>query len=155
MTLQEIKAIVVMLPTNKQSKLRIDDGELVLSDSKLCKNTINYQYQNLYVISNDTIKLGDWVYNKNEYPKIEYIDGSALPNISDYKKIVATTDENLNLPKIPNNFIEKYCEAGGINEISIEYLDTENFCIGNCGICDGSCDDFQIPNLIDNTIIIK
>lgn len=148
-----MKGIVVILPTNNKSKLRIDDGELVLGDSKICQNTINYQYQNLYVISNDTIKLGDWVYSvRNIIGKFGEFENSYR---NECKKIIATTDEKLNLPKIPNDFIEKYCETGGINEITIEYIDTEYICIGNCGICDGSCDDFQIPNLINDTIIIK
>ena len=37
------------------------------------------------------------------------------------KKIIASTDSSLNLPKLSNDFIKKYCEVGGIDEIMIEY----------------------------------
>ena len=46
---------IFLIPTSKPSRLRLDDGELVLGNSKLCQNTINYKYQNIYITSDEEI----------------------------------------------------------------------------------------------------
>jgi hypothetical protein len=98
------------------------------------------EYQHLYFITDDEIKsnegklLGDWVWN-SKYNKIFQMNG----DITEYDfKIVATTDPKLagnvvyteyeknvqgaiqGLPKPSQEFIKKYCEAGGIDEVLIE-----------------------------------
>ena len=138
------RAKVVMLPTNKPSKL----GNLVTyqghSLAKVIKegvkpiNTI-VQFWNLYIISNDKIKVGDWVINKwNEVHQITKNDGKEY--IKTCKKIIATTDIKLGtceysdryresyfnpLPQPSQQFIEKYIEEYNkgniITDVLVEY----------------------------------
>lgn len=102
----------------------------------------------LYITTDDEIKEGDWciqetfglgqitIKNDKEcfVSKKRCInDGvviTPLINIKDtVKKIVATTDTDLNsryfpkkhnVNKIPQQFIEEYCKAGGIDEVLLE-----------------------------------
>ena len=65
------KAKIIMLPTNKPSKL----GNLATYKGKSLAKVIKegvitkdstIQFWNLYIISDDEIKLFDWVYNNKE-----------------------------------------------------------------------------------------
>lgn len=91
----------------------------------------------MYILSDDEIKLGDYYIDfTSSGPKLEYF---AKPNdwmlvgICDSKKVIATNNKNLDLPYIPDEFIHKYCEFGGIDNIRVVYeggeklaLDTRN-----------------------------
>ena len=133
-----------MLPTNKPSKL----GNLATyqgrSLAKVIKegvkpiNTI-VQFWNLYIISDDEIKKGDYIYctitNAIEIAKYnhDYL-------IRDWKKVIATTDTSLYihqketislpervfyLPQPSQQFIQKYIEEYNkgreIKEVLVEY----------------------------------
>ena len=105
--------------------------------------------QHLYIISDDEIEVGDWVYN-TKLNKLWQHKGKnvAVVSISN-KKVIASTDSELfqttdykefdlvdgdkgsmearkQLPQIPESFIKAYVEAGGIDEVMVEY-DTQNF----------------------------
>ena len=146
------KAKVIMLPTNKPSKL----GDLATykgySLAKVIKEGINpkdstVQFWNLYIISDDEIKEGDWFISNKE---IHQYRGDIIPEIlkSGYRKIIATTDESLyfkdtnknpkqymgsymsmslgeNLPQPSQQFIQKYIEEYNkgreIKEVLVEY----------------------------------
>ena len=119
------EAKVVMLPTNKPSKL----GDLATyqgkSLAKVIKEGVNLknttvQFWNLYIISDDEIKEGDWFYNIHSK-----IVGRAEFNFGKdelAKKIIATTDSSLwrpshkyasdviLLPQPSQQFIEKFIE---------------------------------------------
>lgn len=118
---------VVMLPTEKASHIHfvtpkdnIGDnyekvnGKLVpLKTNKLLytDNTTEYGFppQHLYIISDDEIKEGDWVYDSSSLPqdapikRIRIIDDTHYTLYGDtsrnlkchYKKIVATTDKSI------------------------------------------------------------
>ena len=134
------KAKVVMLSTNEPSKI----GNLATyqkrSLAKVIKegvkpiNTI-VQFWNLYIISDDEIKEGDWFYNIHSK-----IVGRAEFNFGKdelAKKIIATTNSSLwrpshksasdviLLPQPSQQFIEKYIEEYNkgniITDILVEY----------------------------------
>lgn len=112
------KCKIVMLPTNEKAKM----GDLALSKTgvlNIVKNTdwLNlYQpiKQELYFLSNEKIKEGDWYYNtvRKEVmlceSKIEEESNKLFPQYA--KKVIATTNNSLNLPFIPQSFIIKYIE---------------------------------------------
>jgi hypothetical protein len=136
------KAKVIMLPTNKPSKL----GDLVTyqgySLAKVTKEGVNpknttVQFWNLYIISDDEIKEGDWcLFNELEVVKCTYskngeflfsgpLTSSSNHHFSYFKKIITTTNTTLkidnpnydigrlayiNLPQPSQQFIEKYIE---------------------------------------------
>lgn len=130
--MEKLKCKVVMLPTEKASYLthRAADGELMYS-YKLFANhgeTINTN-QYLYFTSKREIKEGDF-----------FLDGTTIystPNERTLKainvddracfKIEATTDPSLELPLIPQSFIEKYVEKQGkIDEVMIDINEIED-----------------------------
>src|SRR5690606_18946949 len=108
----------------------------------------NAIFQHLYILSNEEIKEGDWcildlgIFNKpvkvisvredNPIFKVK-IDGG-IARLEKLRKIIATTDSSLNeqdrfngksweklLPRPSNEFLKKYCELGGIDEVLVEY----------------------------------
>ena len=137
-------AKIVMLTTNEPSKI----GNLATyqkrSLAKVIKEGINpigstVQFWNLYIISDDEIKKGDYIYctitNAIEIAKYnhDYL-------IRDWKKVIATTDTSLYihqketislpervfyLPQPSKQFIEKYIEEYNkgniITDVLVEY----------------------------------
>ena len=138
------KAKVVMLPTNNPSKL----GNLITyqghSLAKVTKEGVNpkntiVQFWNLYIISDDEIKKGDYIYctitNIIEIAKYNHDDLKR-----DWKKVIATTDTSLYihqketcylpervfyLPPPSQQFIQKYIEEYNkghiITDVLVEY----------------------------------
>lgn len=123
------KCKVVMLPTEKKSIIggivkRSVDNKLVLHTDVTQWHGIN---QHLYILSDEEIKEGDWKYNS----KLDFIwkhnrlnKAQELKNIChpETRKIIASTDVNLNLPVPSNVFLSIYCEKGGIDEVFVEYV---------------------------------
>ena len=143
-------AKVVMLPSNEVkgdfSKERIypcllkhswmfdkeEKGKLIFADSNIRTPT---QLQNLYIISDDEIKKGDY-YIIDDVP--ELLKNNGLKFIDDYcKKVIATTDTSLYihqketislpervfyLPQPSRQFIEKYIEEYNKGNIITDVL---------------------------------
>lgn len=152
---------VVMLPTKKA--IRNGIAELPLSGRRLVflnkevifnnaiSDTKRFKPQHLYILSDEEIKEGDWVFNKEYFEnkqmmvvykavKIDEINHHLNKEI--WYKIIASTDPELitstksnyiqfntkveettiqSLPRPSNAFIKKYCHLGGINDIVVEY----------------------------------
>ncbi len=119
-----------MLPTEKISNIiKFHHQEALFYTKKDWDfNKDSGSYQHLYILSDDEIKEGDWIVCLDE------IDTSIMNwdielavfqfnggNCTSDKKIIATTDKSLGLPRPSNEFIKKYCELGGIDEILVEY----------------------------------
>lgn len=163
---------VVMLPTNEKSKLVLSyRNELAINWTHDLAKFDDATYQNLYFISDEEIKEGDWYYNHKEYYKGCYRRTPETDDKSylDFKKIIATTDKSLNLPQPSQSFIEKYIEeynkGNVITEVMVEY---EGIC-SNCEeyheqsiLCsdrdgfDAQIEPFRLKvNPKDNTITIR
>ena len=172
------RAKVVMLPTNKPSKL----GNLATykgkSLAKVIKEGVNLknttvQFWNLYIISDDEIKEGDY-YIIDDIP--ELLKNNGLKFIDDYcKKVIATTDTSLYthqketvslpervfyLPQPSQQFIQKYIEeynkGNVITDVLVEYESDFNSCFCTKDICNGNnCPKKLKINPKDNTITIK
>ena len=172
------EAKVVMLPTNKPSKL----GDLATyqgkSLAKVIKEGVNLknttvQFWNLYIISDDEIKEGDWFYNIHSK-----IVGRAEFNFGKdelAKKIIATTNSSLWRPShkyasdvilLPqpsqqfiNKYIEEYNKGNIITDVLVEYelISNEEY-FGNTVNPDNDVPYFDEKlkiNPKDNTITIK
>lgn len=79
-----------------------------------------------YIISDDKLKKDDWAIFKNEDGdfKIKKVINDVENNSNDLKKIIATNNRYLELPKIPINNIEYFFEKSKNNEqtdIRVEY----------------------------------
>lgn len=101
---------LVMLPTEKASRIFISNNELFITQSNNSSNNVidnNYTNQHLSIISDDEIKEGDWLLdtkdnrihkalqiNKGGYIVIN-LEKRIVVNQSYCKKIVATTDKSL------------------------------------------------------------
>ena len=199
------KAKVVMLPTNEKvintkeyqlllsaslfwtSKIEIErytEGWFFLNNSSnpnSCAITVpnveNFKHQHLYIISDDEIKKGDYIYctitNAIEIAKYnhDYL-------IRDWKKVIATTDtslyihqkETISLPErvfyLPQpsqqfiqKFVEEYNKGNIITDVLVEYelISNEEY-FGNTINPDDDVPYFDENlkiNPKDNTITIK
>ena len=184
---------VVTLPTNEKSlnsvfSLRSDKPYLMSEQNSPFKARIYdtkdlyHTYFNLYIISDDEIKEGDWYINLLQDNTI-YQNNIKNYNVnkSYFKKIIATTDTSLKIPRKnshPNSvwkldgallpqpskqFIEKYIEeynkGNVITEILVEYelISNEEY-FGNTVNPDNDVPYFDEKlkiNPKDNTITIK
>lgn len=134
---------IVMLPTNEKATgivmLKKSTNKLV-TDFHSTRNTTDHFAQELYILSNEEIKEGDWYINNGViFRSDDKFDKGNNPNQNkDNKKIIATTDTDLKvkikyrthisiklLPQIPQSFIEyfvsEYTKGNIITEVMVEY----------------------------------
>ena len=119
------KAKIIMLPTDKSTLIHHKSDGRILTPLNYPKDVSKkYQPFHLYITTDDEIKEGDcYLWTKNDGT-----DGVVLRATTDggsikfnSKKIIATTDPELNLPQPSKEFIEEYCKVGGIDEVDVEY----------------------------------
>jgi hypothetical protein len=162
---------VVMLPTEDKSNINLHLGKLsnkitMLTSIKNRAESIVSKAQHLYFTSDEEIKAGDNVYNTigktigRIYTKKEI----SQFNRDTHKKIIATTDTKLwkhamhesgrvkvDLPKIPQSFIEEYCKQGGIDGVELEY---DYKLVGDFKLEDHKSNNVLIPKLTPNNEVI-
>jgi hypothetical protein len=117
-----------ILPTDKPSRLHFD-GKLFLSPNYQDSKTINsiVEGRNIYITSNEEIKLGDWVLNieentifKPSNDEINDIKNSEAKYYEYCKKIILTTDQDLikdGVQAIDDEFLEWF-----VKNPSCEYV---------------------------------
>ena len=138
------KAQVLLLPTEKASQLCIYNKELYyVIDGEFNLNRDKY---NIYITSDDEIKLGNWSYNianKTIFQAdSQFVKLINQKEVTTNKKIIATTDTSLNncavmycsekcidycvykndLPQPSQQFIEKYIESYNKGEVITDVL---------------------------------
>jgi hypothetical protein len=137
---------VHLIPTDKPTRLRLDDGELVLGNSKLCQNTLNYQYQNIYITNDEEIKEGDWYYLPRTNSVYKCIEATEL-NLErrlGVAKIILTTDQSLDgIQAIDDEFLEWFVKNPSCENIEIE----KTVRCTNCG--HEYCDNLQCRGFKD------
>lgn len=131
--MSQVKCKVVMLPTEKASPLVLNsDGFLEYDWVLATYGGVTQQF--LYILSDEEIteKFEGFCIDDKGFIRHGMSD---LYTLSLSKKIIASTDESLGLPRPSDSFIKKYCEKGGIDEVMVEYeLITENICAHCNGI---------------------
>ena len=141
---------VYMLPTEDKTHivLRNSDNKLLYYKNLVCNDEfVHLKGQHLYFTSDEEIEINDWCLDLLALNIFKVSELNLIGKLSERwcRKIVATTDKSLKieteeffntsshgkvaykktLPQIPQQFIEDYCKAGGIDEI---YIETEDFC---------------------------
>lgn len=157
---------VVMLPTDEVSKILIEDRVLKSNPSGIEVGG-NVKYQHIYILSDEDIKEGDWYINFETEDFYQCIneDFITCPSYI-FRKIIASSNESLGLPRPSNEFLKIYCKAGGINEIEVECIEYGITCdyedehgLGTCNkVCQGMCSHRELYKLKiapDNTININ
>lgn len=149
--MKNVLSNVVMLPTEKASYLFIIDTTHFYNPQlpKLSYSTVGgkihdlpetnhlYKPQHLYFTTDEEIKEGDHIYEKSlsdikihkvykRDNKLVFFRFKNVPvflekDSNNAKKIVASTDESLGLPRPSNEFLKAYCKKGGIDQVLIEY----------------------------------
>lgn len=109
MEYSKIKSIV-MIATEKPSILHINKATGKMAFEMLLARDNN---QHIYVIEDiefkSSIKDGDYVYWKNgDFEGITQIKNGAYPKTMTLKKVIASTDLELNVPLINDDFLTKY-----------------------------------------------
>jgi hypothetical protein len=133
------EASVVMLATDKSFiGYRKDWGKetLYLKDRHIITNDKTWQAIHLYITSNEPIKEGDWcLYNNLEILQVQQIAKESIhfdngefevyTNKFTTRKIIASTNESLDLPQPSQAFIESFVKANDVefDEILIEVED--------------------------------
>lgn len=136
-------AQVVMLPTNEKAVIGFltqkgkERGHLVHFDRPM-PNILDSENQHLYILSDEEIKEGDWVYCLREgfEPVLKQkVNPIGVNNDKMFKKIIATTDKSIILPErfpsftyLPQpsqsfleKFVEEYNKGNVITEVMVEY----------------------------------
>jgi hypothetical protein len=135
------KCKVVMLPTNEKAQIikQLDAKQhLILTPIYEWKLTHNWEYQHLYFLSDEEIKVGDWCYGllNGNSQIFQYKDEYGV--LLTARKIIATTDnlyitqQNrhlgqaiIKLSEPSQGFIEKfvkqYNKGNIITEVMVEY----------------------------------
>ena len=127
-----LRCSVVMLDASKASEITliimVGDGSLAYNSQKLNSSFDKFNVnKHLYLISNREIKEGDWLYSNITNSFCQRINMADGYNKNVFKRIEVTTDTSLNLPLIPQSFIEKYVSVqGNIKEVMIEIVDNRN-----------------------------
>ena len=141
------KANVVMLPTDQKTNGMIckditGQDKIIAIKTKYLMAHEDYIGHHLYIISDDEIKEGDWVYENNlnqetqiyqVYNRNNELGFFRFRNVwislnrkqNSAKKIIATTDNSLELPQPSQQFIQKYIEEYNkghiITDVLVEY----------------------------------
>ena len=135
---------VHMLPTNGKDiamlSKRVKDGMLQSANGTEGVANCNtmWQPQHLYFTTDEEIKEGNWFINTN-FQKIYQANSENSKNIIEFgphpeiRKIIATTDPELELPQPSQAFIKAYCEQGGFDECDVEYVE-----MITCKLCNKS-----------------
>lgn len=125
------ECIPILLPS-----VELVNGMILLEGTKLriakslSKDVFNSKTkgQHLYICSNLEIKLDDYIYDikENIIHKVTRNFTCFNNHKKRFFKIIASTDSSLNLPKIPQKFIEQYVSSNGeIKEFFVEYEEFE------------------------------
>ena len=136
------KAKVVMLSTNQKTKYLMVYSDVEKTKGKLIlnglKNDEYKEHQHFYIISDDGIKLFDWIYNNKENIVEQITSKTQLIFVLEenkenqtFKKIISTTDKTLSqtsrteIPQPSQQFIQKFVEeynkGNVITDVLIEY----------------------------------
>lgn len=113
---------IVLLPTDKPTGIFTDkNGKLYFS--KVSKVREYAEGRNLYILSDEEIKEGDWIYHSLDKEPIQYFKEKYNvvnnPATYGYKKIIATNNTALNITLIKDKFITLYCE-NPVDEVEIQ-----------------------------------
>lgn len=113
---------ILMLPTKEATNIDLVDNLLRYCSTRV---KMNYKsiHQHLYLLSNEEVKEGDFCMSFPEQlnPNNIHICIDIDCKLHNCKKIIASTDMSLGLPKPSNKFLKKFCELGGVPTCAVKY----------------------------------
>jgi hypothetical protein len=119
-----------ILPTDKPSRLYKQTGVLLLDTiSNISKDGISIN-QNIYITSDEEIKVGDWVieFQKNDnIGEVHFINGEYVIARDIQKKIILTTDQDLikdGVQSIDDKFLEWFVYNPSCEEVEVNSIET-------------------------------
>ena len=113
-----------LIPTSQPSRLHKIGNELGLTDKP--NNNFLAKQQNLYITSDEVVKVGDWVieFQKNDkIGEVHFINGEYVITKDIQKKIILTTDPTLitdGVQAIDDNFLEWFVKNPSCESLEIE-----------------------------------
>lgn len=156
------KIIIIMLPTNEKTHLLLtgrNDLYYSLNLSVFSLKEDIDKFQHLYILSNEEIKTGDWIYryeDKKVFQSKSYFSEDNPLKKGLITKIIATTDTSLGLPQPSQQFIkyyiEEYNKGNVINKVEVEVKRRIEF--NGCHSYESSV-NFDLKINSNNTINIK
>ena len=159
---------VVMLPTNKKARVgqiskcmnyipdmsggNLFDADDLIYTTSLSNLLTEFKSQELYFLSDDPIEEGNYYYSESA----KQVKVATAKNAKDHyftldagfhstwKKIIASTNPDLNLPRPSQGFVKKYCEKGEIDKVMVKFDELETI-----------MEKTQFPVTHKNTITIR
>jgi hypothetical protein len=121
-----------ILPTDNPSRVYSKDGNYKLDSDTMSMDwyisSAGYRPQNLYITSDDEIKVGDWCIDEDGLMKCTAHAG-AMNHY--FQKIILTTDADLikdGVQTIPEEFLEWFAKNPSCEEVNVEdYGNLYNF----------------------------
>ena len=112
-----------LIPTDKPSRLILQNTKLLLSKYKEVNEGFSEFNQNIYITNDEEIKEGDWILFQGILTKA--LKGEKF---SGKEKVILTTDPDLikdGVQAIPDEFLEWFCSKNG--EVNfVEVIATED-----------------------------
>jgi len=113
-----------ILPTDNPSRVYSKDGNYKLDSDTMSMDwyisSAGYRPQNLYITSDDEIKVGDWCIDEDGLMKCTAHAG-AMNHY--FQKIILTTDADLikdGVQTIPEKFLEWFAKNPSCEEVNVE-----------------------------------
>ena len=113
-----------ILPTDKPSRLFIDENILILDNEYLPNIPSDGQNQHIYITSDEEIKEGDWMIRGNEQP-IKVTKDFFWDFGVRYYKIILTTDQDLikdGVQAIDDEFLEWFVKNPSCEEVEVNLI---------------------------------
>ena len=114
-----------LIPTSQPSRLHKIGNELGLTNTP--NNNFLAKQQNLYITSDEVVKVGDWVieFQKNDkIGEVHFINGEYVIAKDIQKKIILTTDPTLitdGVQAIDDKFLEWFVKNPSCEEVEVGY----------------------------------
>ena len=91
-------------------------------------NKLEWKYHHLYITTDEKLPYESKVFDNGAFYHVDPLGRIHIitkdtfkPNPNFCKRIISSTDKSLDLPRIPQSFIEEYYKAGGIDKVMVEY----------------------------------
>jgi hypothetical protein len=115
---------VHLLPTDKPSRIRIgNNGNFVfgLMQNSIASKNDSYTNQNIYITSNEEIKMDDWYLDDTNSVRQAITEcESYWTHRKDYQKIILTTDASLDgVQAIDDEFLEWFVKNPSCDEVEV------------------------------------
>lgn len=146
--------------------------DMVVGGYKVNNSSDNYQYhtknfipKDIYILSDEEVKKGDWILTGPLSIPMKVTTKTIDKGTNGFIKIIATTNKSIReivtdksgetsypYPTVSSEFIKKFCEFGGMDEVMVEY---EKYCTHlPCYDYPEGLFDYKLKVMPDNTINI-